>query len=94
MLEQVIMQGLKETGVYSSLIQSLQKSLSKDAFLSSNEIISNSLVDVDVTARVFRQIDKVDPQIDVRNGSQATNTDLLAMPPLPSPALDVIDYYI
>nr|GEZ62684.1 glycosyltransferase-like At2g41451 [Tanacetum cinerariifolium] len=90
----VIIQGLKETGVYSSIIQSVQKSLSKDTFLSSNEIISNSSVAVDVTARVFRQIDKVDPQIDVRNGSEATNTDLLAMPPLPSPAPDVIDRYI
>lgn len=94
MLEQVIIQGLKETGVYSSLIESVQKSLSKDAFLSSNEIISNSSIAVDATAGVFRQIGKVDPRIDVRNGSQATNTDLLAMPPLPSPVLDVIDRYI
>lgn len=90
----VIIQGLKETGVYSSLIESVQKSLSKDAFLSSNEIISNSSTAVDATAGVFRQIGKVDHRIDVRNGSQATSTDLLAMPPLPSPVLDVIDRYI
>ena len=94
MLEQVIIQGLKETGVYSSLIESVQKSLSKDAFLSSNEIISNSSIAVDAKAGVFRQIGKVDPRIDVRNSSQAIYTDLLAMPPLPSPVLDVIDRYI
>ncbi|PWA92790.1 glycosyltransferase family 92 [Artemisia annua] len=90
----VIIQGLKETGVYSSLIESVQKSLSKDSFLSSNEIRSNSSIAVDATAGVFGQIGKVDPRIDVGNGSQATNTDLLAMPPLPSPVLDVIDRYI
>lgn len=70
----VIMQGLKESGVYSSLIKSILTRLSKDTFMSSN---SNS----------SRKIGKGEPEIAVRNVSQSANTDLLAMPPLPSPGI-------
>ncbi|MFS8001970.1 putative Glycosyltransferase family 92 [Helianthus anomalus] len=97
----VIIQGLKEAGVFSSLISSVQTSLSKDTFLSSNEAINNSSNAVDAISGVSsRKIGKKQPRMTVRNVLQATeldtdkDTDLSAMPPLPAPVMEKVNSYI
>ncbi|KAJ0475768.1 putative glycosyltransferase-like KOBITO 1 [Helianthus annuus] len=97
----VIIQGLKEAGVFSSLISSVQTSLSKDTFLSSNEAINYSSNDDDAISGVSsRKIGKRQPRMTVRNVLQATDidtdkdTDLSAMPPLPAPVMEKVDSYI
>nr|XP_043609622.1 glycosyltransferase-like At2g41451 [Erigeron canadensis] len=80
----VIMQGLKETGVYSSLIESIHTNLYNATHQSSNEIISNS----------SRKFGEKEPRMTIRNVLQAVDTDLLAMPPLTSPVMNTIDHYI
>ncbi|GKA34816.1 glycosyltransferase-like protein, partial [Tanacetum coccineum] len=87
----VIMQGLKEAGVFGSLIESAQDSLSKDTTLSSNKISNNSSdVDDAVSGFSSRKIGKREPRVAVRNVLQAADTDLLAMPPLSAPLVDNI----
>ncbi|KAI3811728.1 hypothetical protein L1987_21457 [Smallanthus sonchifolius] len=97
----VIIQGLKEAGVFSSLISSVQTSLRKDTFLSSNEVINNSSNAVDAISGVSsRKIGKKQPRMTVRNVLQATDThtdidtDLLAVPPLPARVMEQIHSYI
>ncbi|XP_071687389.1 glycosyltransferase-like At2g41451 [Rutidosis leptorrhynchoides] len=77
----VILQDLKESGVYSSLIESVQASLSKDAFMSLNEI---------QVSKSSRRIGTEESGISVRNNLRADNIDLVAMPPLPAPVIDFI----
>nr|XP_043611395.1 glycosyltransferase-like At2g41451 isoform X2 [Erigeron canadensis] len=85
----VIIQGLREAGVFGSLIESAQTTLSKATLLSSNEIISTSLNTIDATEGISsRKVGRKEPHMAVRNVLQAAATDttyLLAVPPLPSP---------
>nr|GEW20231.1 glycosyltransferase-like At2g41451 [Tanacetum cinerariifolium] len=91
----VIMQGLKEAGVFGSLIESAQNSLSKDTTFSSYEISNNSSdVDDAVSAFSSRKIGKREPRVAVRNVLQAADTGLLAMPPLSAPLVDNIQSYL
>ncbi|XP_021975913.1 glycosyltransferase-like At2g41451 [Helianthus annuus] len=97
----VIIQGLKEVGVFSSLISSVQKSLSKDTFSSSNEAINNSSNAIDAMSGVSsRKNGKKQPRMTFSNVLEATNisrdkdTNLWAMPPLPAPTMEKIDSYI
>ncbi|KAI3788257.1 hypothetical protein L2E82_01017 [Cichorium intybus] len=86
----VILKGLREAGVYSSLIASVQANLSKETILSSNEIINNSSEAFEgVSSRKYKE-----PRIAVRNVLQAEDTDLGAMPPLSPPLMDNIKHYI
>lgn len=91
------MQGLKEAGIYVSLIESAQKKLSKDKVLHSNEINSDSTNVVDAAAAdgvSSRKVDNKEPRIAVRNVLQAEDTDLSATPPQPPPVIDDIRSYI
>ncbi|KAK1427091.1 hypothetical protein QVD17_15774 [Tagetes erecta] len=97
----VIIQGLKEAGVFSSLISSVQTSLSEDTMVSSNEAINNTSNAADAMPGLSsRKIGKIQPRMTVRDLLQAADTDtdtntekdndkeLLAMPPLPAPDMD------
>lgn len=89
------MQDLKETGVYASLIDSVQTSLSNDTYMSHNKIISNSSKAIDAAVGISsRKIGKKKSQMAVRNVLEPVDTGLLAMPPLPSPVMDDIDWYL
>ncbi|XP_076958418.1 glycosyltransferase-like At2g41451 [Bidens hawaiensis] len=90
----VIIQGLKEAGVFSSLISDVQTSLYKDALLSSNEVTNNSSNADAMSGVTSRKIGKKQPRMTVRNVLQATDTDLQAMPPLPAPVMEKIHSYI
>ncbi|KAK9069242.1 hypothetical protein SSX86_013358 [Deinandra increscens subsp. villosa] len=100
----VIIQGLRESGVFSSLISSVQTRLSKETSLSTNEINGTSNA-IDATSAVYsRKIGKKQPRKAVRNVLQAVDTDkytdkakdtdLMAMPPLPPPVMEKIHSYI
>ncbi|KVG28696.1 hypothetical protein Ccrd_026497 [Cynara cardunculus var. scolymus] len=90
----VIMQGLREAGVYSSLIESVQTSSWRDPFSSSDEIISNSSKAIDAAGGVSsRKIGNKEPRIGIRSVLQAADIDLSAMPPLSPPVMDDIHRY-
>ncbi|KAI3667366.1 hypothetical protein L6452_42422 [Arctium lappa] len=90
----VIMQGLREAGVYSSLIEFVQTSLAKDPFLSADEIISNSSKGVEAAGGVSsRKIGNKEPRTGIRNVLRAADVDLSAMPPLSPPVMDDIHRY-
>ncbi|PON64546.1 Glycosyltransferase-like [Trema orientale] len=86
----VIIQGLRESGVFLSAIESAeQASLSKDKFLSSVE--SSNLTRTTTSGGSFssRKIGKIDSQSTVRRVLEFTDdsTHPLAVPPLSPPAL-------
>ncbi|CAH1434274.1 unnamed protein product [Lactuca virosa] len=88
----VIMQGLREAGVYASLIASVQTNLSKDTFLSNNEIINNSSKGFEGVSS--RNIGNEEPRMAARNVLQIDDANLWAVPPLSPPMVDDIDHYI
>ncbi|XP_071717839.1 glycosyltransferase-like At2g41451 [Rutidosis leptorrhynchoides] len=77
----VIMQGLKEAGVFSSLIES---SLSKDTFLSSNEIIRNSS---HFSNRKIKNESRMARRSLLQAADTRTDSNILAVPPLPPPLI-------
>lgn len=85
---QVIVQGLRESGVFTSIIESASTPLSKDKFLSSIESSNSTRPDDTVTSS--RKVGKVtDSQATVRKVLQFTDaaTHEAAVPPLPSPGV-------
>ncbi|KAM1079661.1 hypothetical protein EV1_014280 [Malus domestica] len=93
----VIIQGLRESGVFSSVIASAaQTNLSKDQFLSSVES-SNSSRESTSGAITSRKIGKlIDSQATARRVLEFTDdaSHLLAVPPLSPPGLDEDDFQI
>ena len=92
---QVIIQGLRESGVFMSVIESAEKaSLSKDKFLSSAE--SSNLTRTTKSGGSFssRKIGKIDSQAKARRVLEFTDnsTQPLAIPPLSSPTLE--DFHV
>ncbi|KAL4587466.1 hypothetical protein LXL04_000337 [Taraxacum kok-saghyz] len=88
----VIMQGLKEAGVYASLIASVQANLSHDTLLSTNEIINNS--SKGVGGVYSRKISNEERRMGARKVLEGADMDLWAIPPLSPPVMDGIDHYI
>lgn len=85
----VIVQGLRESGIFTSIIESGSKPLSKDKFLSSIE--SSNSTRPDDSATSSRKVGKItDAQATVRKVLQFTDvsTHEAAIPPLPSPGVD------
>lgn len=85
----VIVQGLRESGIFTSIIESGSKPLSKDKFLSSIE--SSNSTRPDDSATSSRKVGKItDAQATVRKVLQFSDvsTHEAAIPPLPSPGVD------
>lgn len=90
-MKQAIIQGLRESGVFSSVIESAeQASLSKDKFLSSAK--SSNLTRTSTSTNSFnsRKIGKSDVQATVKTVLEFTDnlTHPLAIPPLSPPTFE------
>ncbi|XP_021774393.1 glycosyltransferase-like KOBITO 1 [Chenopodium quinoa] len=85
----VIVQGLRESGVFTSIIESASTSLSKDNFLSSI-VSSNSTRPNDLVASSRKKNKARESQATVRKVLQFTDaaTHEAAVPPLPSPGVN------
>ena len=100
---QVIVQGLKEVGVFNNALASelvvLEKSISKENFLSSmfNMSINNSSVAQTVEnkdgdkhqAKLMQKVGEGETQAASRNLLEASVHIVVAVPPLEPPSLDV-----
>lgn len=86
---QVIVQGLRESGIFTSIIESASKFLSKDKFLSSIES-SNSTRPHDSIGSSRKMGKITESQATVRRVLQFTDaaTNEVAVPPLPAPGAD------
>ncbi|KAA8518080.1 hypothetical protein F0562_015554 [Nyssa sinensis] len=90
----VIVQGLRESGIFSSVIASVQTALSKDKFLSSTES-SNTSRAIDSGGIYSRKIGKSkESQATARKVLEIAETDSFAIPPLSPPGLDDIHFEI
>ncbi|XP_052170495.1 glycosyltransferase-like At2g41451 [Diospyros lotus] len=84
----VIVQGLRESGIFSSVIAAVQTSLSRDKSLSSTES-NNSSVATESLGISSRKIGKSrESQATVRKVLEIAESDSSAMPPVSPPGLD------
>ena len=88
---QVIIQALREHGVFSSVIVSAeQTNLSKDEFLSSIESSNSTGTTMSDKGFSSRKIGKIDTQVNGRRLFEFTNdsAQTLAIPPLSPPSIE------
>ncbi|KAL1813510.1 hypothetical protein ACET3Z_023575 [Daucus carota] len=84
----VIIQGLRESGIFTSVIESAQENPLKDTLLSSVESLNASRVDKSKMVSSRKMGKHIETQANTRNILAISDTDLPAIPPLSPPSME------